>query len=156
MNQHPVTHGESEPRGSLRALRPLDGAFNAGGRAPARASITAKANALGDPRANSGSPTEGDRTARLRRWITPPNPKTTAPPSWDQLLWHGDHGRQAPKEGWPRTGSVLWSRTVALPGRAAAVWLDWVSRSPSRCLVVFVLYALLAHLPGMGWLPWFY
>ncbi|MGH3432126.1 MAG: hypothetical protein ACRDQB_04740, partial [Thermocrispum sp.] len=93
---------------------------------------------------------------RLRHWATPPNPKASEPPTWDQLKWDGDNGRQAPREGWPRTASVLWSRTVALPGRATAVWLDWVSRSPARCLTVFVLYALLAHLPGMRWLPWLY
>lgn len=159
---HPtlVTDSESEHQRTLRAVPAESEGTNAGARALARASESANANSDQASRANPDSPTDGDtnpsKWTRLKTWASPPNPKTTPPPTWDQLRWHGEHGRQAPKTGWPRTISIAWCYTVAQPGRALAVWLDWISRSPSRCLVAFVLYVLLAHVPGLTWLPWFY
>lgn len=153
-----VTQRESEHRPPVRVVPPIEDAFKAGAHAPARTSLTANPNINANPRTNSSSPTQRHRELGLvlLRWLTPPNPRAVPPPSWDQLKWNGDHGRQAPTTGWPRTASVIWTRTVALPGRAVAIWLDWIVRSPSRFLAVYVLYALVAHLPGMGWLPWPY
>lgn len=160
MHQHhdprTVTQRESEPRRTVHVVPPLEEAFNAGLRAPARGSVTAKTNTEANRQTNPGSPTHSDRLAVLRRWATPPNPKTVPAPSWEDIKRDADLGRQVPPTGWPHTLSVLWSRGVALPGRAVVVWLDWVLRSPSRFLAAFVVYALVAHLPGMGWLPWFF
>lgn len=151
--QHPdpITQRNDERGVPLRAVPPPDSGANAGVRESARASLKALPEQQPEQRPEGHAITE--RVARLRRWMAPPNPKTTPPPTWDQLRWHGDHGRHAPVAGWPHTLSVAWSRTIALPARAAAVWLDWIARSPSRCLATFVLHTLVAQLPGMGWLP---
>lgn len=148
--QHPepLTHGDKERGVPLRAVPPPDDGGNAGVREPARARLTPLPEQQPEQRTERRTITE--RVACLRGWMTPPNPKTTPPPTWDQLRCHGDHGRHAPATGWPHTLSVAWSRTVALPARAAAVWLDWLARSPSRCLAAGVLYALVAHVPGDG------
>lgn len=145
---------------ALRAVPPPEEGVNAGVREPARAKNSGHSQQDPQPEPQHQDITLRDRwggiVARVGTLFTPPNPRTTVPPSWDQLVEYGDHGRQAPATGWPRTLSVLWSRGVALPGRALAIWLDWITRCPSRSLVALVLYALLVHLPGLGWLPWFY
>lgn len=136
----------------------------AGERAPARGTEAPKANTVANSDANPGSLTRRDRSrfgsedprARLARWSTPPDPRTTAAPSWDELRRNAEHGRHAPAVGWPHTASVAWSRTITLPVRALLVWLDWIARCPSRTLAVLALYALLTHVPAFGWLPWFY
>ncbi len=152
----PDTQRENQAGVALRAVPPPDDAVNAGVREPARAKKHGQTqqhpqhpNATLRSRLNA-------LAARAGKLFTPPNPRTSTPPSWGQLVEYGTHGRQAPRDGWPRVLSVLWSRVVALPGRALAIWLDWITRCPSRSLVALVLYALLAHLPGLGWLPWFY
>ncbi|MPY99984.1 MAG: hypothetical protein GEU97_18740 [Actinophytocola sp.] len=137
-------------------MPPPENGANAGVREPARAKESTQPQQHSQPADVTLRSRLGDLATRVGTLFTPPNPRTTSPPSWDQLIEYGDRGRQAPKDGWPRTLSVLWSRVVALPGRALAIWLDWITRCPSRSLVALVLYALLAHLPGMGWLPWFY
>lgn len=159
-----VTHGDSTPGVPLRAVPPLENGANAGVRVPARARLTPLPEQSPEHAAELRTATDGSHRqldaapllARLKRWASPPNPKAARPPSWDALTWNGDHGRHVPKTGWPRTASIAWSRTVALPVRASAVWLDWIARCPSRCLAVFVLYALLAHVPGLTWLPWIF
>lgn len=156
----PITGGSPQQRRESHDLEPLPPGSKAGLRAPARERDATQVQQQPQLDSQPQQVTDGEgRTslgARFARWITPPNPSTIAPPTWDELRWQGDHGRHAPASGWPRTFSVAWSRTVALPGRALAVWLDWVAGSPSRFLVVFVLYALLVHVPGLGWLPWIY
>lgn len=153
----PATECEGEQRPQLRSVPAGERHTKAGVRADARAIIAAETNTAEVVDANPSSPTERARMARrLRHWITPPNPKSTPPPTWDQLRWHGEHGRQVPKSGWPRTLAIGWSCLVAQPVRALAIWLDWIARSPSRFLVAFVLYALLAHVPGLTWLPWLF
>lgn len=156
MSQPPITHGQPQPGRNLRAVPPPQAGLNAEVRTAARASITAYPQQQTQRETQQGAINTCGERGPFARWITPPNPRTTAPPTWDELRWHGDHGRHAPKAGWPHNVSVVWSRMVALPARAAAVWLDWVVRSPSRTLAVLVLYALLAHLPGLTWLPWFF
>lgn len=149
MNE-PTHENAHRPAVPLHAVPQGESGANAGVREAARARLTALPEPPPERRA------EHRALAELRRWVTPPDPRKAAPPTWDQLRWNGDHGRHTPTDGWPHTVSVAWSRTVALPARAVAVWLDWIARCPARCLAVFLLYALIAHLPGMGWLPWFF
>lgn len=155
------THREMQQRPALVAVPTSETGATAGTRAAARARTAEETQQQPQPRPQRPIVTPRDTQqetvqSRLRRWITPPNPRMTAAPSWEQIKECGDAGRHAPPNGWPRTVSVLWSRDVALPARALAIWLDWVARSPSRFLVVLVLYALVAHLPGMDWLPWIF
>lgn len=154
-----MTEGEPQQRPATISWRPPTTGANAGMPAPARESITADPQQQPQPEPQRRRVTPGDLTAigrRFGQWVTPPNPKSTPPPTWEQLKLRGDVGRHAPREGWPRTVSVVWSRSVGLPGRALAVWLDWISRSPSRFLAALILCALITQLPGMSWLPWIF
>jgi len=153
---HRATRRDNQTGVALRAVPPPEGGVNAGVREPARAKESAQPQQHPQPSDVTLRRRLSALATRVGTLFTPPNPRTTPPPSWDQLIEYGDRGRQAPPSGWPRTLSVLWSRSIALPGRALAIWLDWITRCPSRSLVVLVLYALLVHLPGLGWLPWFY
>lgn len=158
------THRDNEQRRRLHPVPPPTVEATAGKRAPARGSVAVETNTGANVKMNPGSLTHRNETqralkdlpARLASWSIPPNPRATALPSWDELRWNADHGRHAPPTGWPHTASVIWSRAVTLPVRALVIWIDWIARCPSRTLAVLVLYVLLAHVPALSWLPWFY
>lgn len=93
--------------------------------------------------------------AGLAEWVRPPSVTAEAPPSWEQIGWRARYGDQVAVEGWTRTVAVGFAFAATWPGQAVAVYLAWVSRTPSRLAVAIALYTVLvfAHLPYLGWLP---
>lgn len=159
-NPSVVTVGENEVESSLRVVPAPGRGVEAGPRGRPRESVP-ETNTPGELHAGENESTQRDeraeRAARMRSqaklWLRPPNPRQAPAPSWNQLRWHADHGQHVAPEGASRIVTTVWCRTVALPARVAAVWLDWVARSPTRTTAVIALYVI-CHYTLAGWLPW--
>lgn len=87
---------------------------------------------------------------RLVRAIPVPTGRQAAVlPSWQQLLWHAEHGDHLP-DGWPRRLTVLWVKTVGRIVAAAAKALVWVGMHPARALLTVL--TVVAVLAPLGWI----
>lgn len=155
---------DPQPQPQPRPLWAVPEGGSAGACAPAHARVAEEINLNSQPDPQPPAPTDSDHQAgvaepktpvlqRLAQWAHPPNIKAWMPPTWEQIKWRGEHGEHVAREGWPRSGSQAWKR-VYLSVRVVQALVDWIFESGSRAAVAFVLYALLAHLSFMSWLPW--